>query len=165
MSLNENPTSELHTILVGIIARVLPRISSWWILVKARFISREWLPGKNCSVRLESLKYCPGSCTYSESVWQGCVGQEVFVDVGLTWRVTPRVSEGRTSRTTVRARVSTPWWETILATFLRKIKDKVVTSHHITNSIGSYANGNKEASSVTIEIHHESSNLKLHWYV
>ena len=53
-----------------------------------------------------SLKYWLGACAYSESVWQGFVGQDVLVDVGLTWRVTPQVSEGRTSRTTVRASVS-----------------------------------------------------------
>ena len=79
------------------------------------------MPGKNCSVRLESLKYLPGFCAYSESVWQGCVGQDVFVDVGLTWRVTPQVSEGRASRTTVRASVCTPRWEAIGWNLLREI--------------------------------------------
>ena len=64
------------------------------------------------------MKYWPGSCAYSESVWQGCVGQDVFVDVGLTWRVTPWVSEGRASRTTVKARVSSPWWEAIVGKLL-----------------------------------------------
>ena len=67
------------------------------------------------------MKYWPGSCAYSESVWQGCVGQDVFVDVGLTWRVTPQVSEGRASRTTVRASVSSPWWEAIVGNLLREI--------------------------------------------
>ena len=47
------------------------------------------------------------------------MGQDVFVDVGLTWRVTPQVSEGRASRTTVRASVSTPWWEAIVRNLLR----------------------------------------------
>ena len=27
------------------------------------------------------MKYWPGSCAYSVSVWQGCVGQDVLVDV------------------------------------------------------------------------------------
>ena len=70
------------------------------------------------------MKYWPGFCAYlgvAESVWQGCVGQDMFVDVGLTWRVTPRVSEGRASRTTVRASVNTPWWETIVGNLLREI--------------------------------------------
>ena len=49
------------------------------------------------------------------------MGQDVFVDVGLTWRVTPQVSEGRASRTTVRASVSTPWWEAIVGNLLREI--------------------------------------------
>ena len=49
-----------------------------------------------------------------KEVWQGCGKQDVLVDVGLTWRVTPWVSDGRASRATVRARVSTPWWETIV---------------------------------------------------
>ena len=80
------------------------------------------MPGKNVTVRLESLKYLPGSCAYSESVWQGCVGQDVFVDVGLTWRVTPQVSEGRASRTTVRVSMNTPWWEAIVGNLLREIE-------------------------------------------
>ena len=80
------------------------------------------MPGKNCSVRLESLKYWPGSCAYSERVWQGCVGQDVFVDVGLTWRVTPQVSEGRASRTTVRVSMNTPWWEAIVGNLMREIE-------------------------------------------
>ena len=41
---------------------------------------------------------------YSERVWQGYVGQDVLVDVGLTWRVSPEVSKGRARRT----KVSTP---------------------------------------------------------
>ena len=49
------------------------------------------------------------------------MGLDVFVDVGLTWRVTPQVSEGRASRTTVRASVSTPWWEAIVGNLLREI--------------------------------------------
>ena len=48
------------------------------------------------------------------------MGQDVFVDVGLTWRVTPWVSEGRASRTTDRARVRTPWWEIIVGKLLMK---------------------------------------------
>ena len=80
------------------------------------------MPGKKVTVRLESLKYLPGSCAYSESVWQGCVGQDVFVDVGLTWRVTPQVSEGRASRTTVRVSMNTPWWEAIVGNLLREIE-------------------------------------------
>ena len=40
-------------------------------------------------MRFELLKYCSGSCVYSDRVWQGCVGLGVFVDVGLTQRVTP----------------------------------------------------------------------------
>ena len=88
------------------------------------------MPGKNVRVRFESLKYWPGSCTYSESVWQGCVGQDVFVDVGLTWRVTPQVSEGRASRTTFRASVSIPWWEAIGRKLLREI---VVTNNMSNN--------------------------------
>ena len=66
-------------------------------------------------MRFDSLKYCPGSCAYSERVWQGCVGQDVLVDVGLTLRVSPLDSEGKASRTTTRASasVSTPWWEAI----------------------------------------------------
>ena len=114
-----NPAKELHTTLVGTTALELPRISNWWMLVMVRFTLREWVPGKNCSVRFESLKYCPGSCAYSESVWQGCRRQEVFVDVGLTWRVTPWVSEGRASRTTVRARERTPSSDTIVGKLLR----------------------------------------------
>ena len=43
--------------------------------------------------------------------------QDVFVDVGLTWRVTPQVIEGRASRTTVRVSV----WETIVGKLLREI--------------------------------------------
>ena len=80
------------------------------------------MPGKNCRVRFESLKYLPGSCAYSERVWQGCVGQDVFVDVGLTWRVTPQVSEGRASRTTVRVSMNTPWWEAIVGNLMREIE-------------------------------------------
>ena len=49
------------------------------------------------------------------------MGQDVFVDVGLTWRVTPQVSEGRASRTRVRASVSSPWWEAIVGNLLREI--------------------------------------------
>ena len=49
------------------------------------------------------------------------MGQDVFVDVGLTWRVTPQVSEGRASRTTVRASVCTPRWEAIGGKLLREI--------------------------------------------
>ena len=79
------------------------------------------MPGKNCNVRFASLKYWPGSFAYSESVWQGCVGQDVLVDVGLTWRVTPQVSEGKASKTTVKASMSTPWWEAILGNLLREI--------------------------------------------
>ena len=74
------------------------------------------------------MKYWPGSCAYSESVWQGYVGQDVLVDVGLTWRISPQVSEGRISRTTVRARESTLWWETIVGKLLREI---VVTNNII----------------------------------
>ena len=54
------------------------------------------------------------------------MGQDVFVDVGLTWRVTPQVSEGRASRTTVRASVATPWWEAIVENLLR---ERVVTNN------------------------------------
>ena len=56
------------------------------------------------------------------------MGQDVFVDVGLTWRVTPQVSEGRASKTTVRASMSTPWWEAIVRNLLREI---VVTTNII----------------------------------
>ena len=49
------------------------------------------------------------------------MGQDVFVDVGLTWRVTPQVSEGRASRTTVRASVCTLRWEAIGWNLLREI--------------------------------------------
>ena len=45
---------------------------------------------------------------------------DTLVDVGLKWIVTPYVSEGRPSRTIVRARVSTPWWETIVGKLLRE---------------------------------------------
>ena len=77
-------------------------------------------------MRFETLKYWLGSCVYSESVWQGRVGQEVFVDTGLTLRVSPYVSDGRASRTTVKASVSTPRWEAIVGRLLREI---VVTNH------------------------------------
>ena len=56
------------------------------------------------------------------------MGQDVFVDVGLTWMVTPKVSEGRASRTTVRASVSSPWWEAIVGKLLREM---VVTNNII----------------------------------
>ena len=54
---------------------------------------------------------------HSERVWQGYVWQDVFVDVGLTWRVSPEVSKGRASRT----KVSTPRWEVIVRKLLGKI--------------------------------------------
>ena len=47
------------------------------------------------------------------------MGQDVFIC--LTWRVTPQVSEGRASRTTVRASVNSPWWEAIIGKLLREI--------------------------------------------
>ena len=86
------------------------------------------MPGNNCNVRFDSLKYCSISCAYSERVWQGCVGQDAFVDVGLTWRVTPEVSEGRANRTTVRTRVRTSWWEAIVGKLLREIGEKVLNN-------------------------------------
>ena len=52
------------------------------------------------------------------------MGQDVLADVGLTWRVTPQVSEGKASRTTVRARVGTPWWEAMMGKLLREIEKK-----------------------------------------
>ena len=78
------------------------------------------------------MKYWSGSCAYSESIRQGCVGQDVFVDVGLTWRVTPQVSEGRASRT-VRASVSSPWWEAIVGKLLREIVviNNMIVSHTV----------------------------------
>jgi len=45
---------------------------------------------------------------YSERVWQGYVGHDALVDVGVTWRISPLVSEGRASRTAVTMKVSTP---------------------------------------------------------
>ena len=61
------------------------------------------------------------------------MGQDVFVDVGLTWRVTPWVSEGRASRTTVRARQSGPWWEAIVGKLLREIAvtNNIIVSHTV----------------------------------
>ena len=56
------------------------------------------------------------------------MGQDAFVDVGLTWRVTPEVSEGRANRTTVRTRVSTSWWEAIVGKLLREIGEKVLNN-------------------------------------
>ena len=56
------------------------------------------------------------------------MGQDVLVDVDLTWRISPQVSEGRISRTTVRASESTLWWETIVGKLLREI---VVTNNII----------------------------------
>ena len=56
------------------------------------------------------------------------MGQNVFVDVGLTWRVASYVNEGRASRTTVRARVSIPWWEAIVGKLLREIEEKVLNN-------------------------------------
>ena len=88
-----------------------------------RLTFRACLPGKNWRVSFDLLKYCPGSCAYSERVWQECVGQDMLVDVGLTWRVSPEVSEGRASRTTARARVRTPWWEIIVGKLLKAIQD------------------------------------------
>ena len=113
-----NPTRESQTTLVGGTA---PWIFNWLMFVMVRFTLRVWVPCMNCNVRYESLKYWPGSCAYSASVWQGCVGQNVFGDDGLTWRVTPQVSKGRASRTTVRASVRTPWWEAIGWNLLRVI--------------------------------------------
>ena len=52
------------------------------------------------------------------------MGQDVFVDVGLTWRVASYVNEGRASRTTVTARVSIPWWEAIVGKLLREIEEE-----------------------------------------
>ena len=78
------------------------------------------------------MKYWPGSCAYSVSVWQGCVGQDAFVDVGFTWRVTPQVSGGRASRITVRASVNTPWWEAIVGNLLKEI---VVTNNIIVSCL------------------------------
>ena len=56
------------------------------------------------------------------------MGQDAFVDVGLTWRVTPEVSEGRANRTTVRTRVRTSWWEAIVGKLLREIGEKVLNN-------------------------------------
>ena len=64
----------------------------------------------------------------------------MFVDVGLTWRVTPQVSEGRASRTTVRVSGSTPRWEAIVGNLLREI---VVTNYHCLLSNNQKVDGGK----------------------
>ena len=60
------------------------------------------------------------------------MGQDAFVDVGFTWRVTPQVSGGRASRITVRASVNTPWWEAIVGNLLKEI---VVTNNIIVSCL------------------------------
>ena len=54
------------------------------------------------------------------------MGQDVLVDVGLTWRVSPYVREGRTSRTTIKTRGSISSWETIAGMLLRETQRKLV---------------------------------------
>ena len=80
---------------------------------------------------MEFLKYSPLCCAYSERVWQGYVGHDVLVDVGLTWRIFPLVSEGRANRTAVTMKVSMPWWGAIVMfKLLGKIKEKLAVSCH-----------------------------------
>ena len=57
----------------------------------------------------------------------------MFVDVGLTWRVTPELSEGRASRTIVRASVNSPWWETIVWKLLRErtVINNIIVSYTV----------------------------------
>ena len=53
------------------------------------------------------------------------MGQDVLVDVGLTWRVSPYVHEGRTSRTTIKTRESISSWETIAGMLLRETHKEI----------------------------------------
>jgi len=56
------------------------------------------------------VEITPQSCIYSERVWEGCVGHDVLVDVGLTSRISPWACEGRANRTAVTMKVSIRWW-------------------------------------------------------
>ena len=48
----------------------------------------------------------------------------MLVDIGLTWRVSPKVSEGRTSR--IMARMMILSWEAIVRRLLEEISVRVV---------------------------------------
>ena len=51
---------------------------------------------------------------------QRVFGRDVWGRMCLLMLVTPQVTEGRASRTTVRASVSIPWWEAIVGNLLRE---------------------------------------------
>ena len=57
----------------------------------------------------------------------------MFVDVGLTLRVSPNVSEGRARRT--MARIVTLWWEAIVR---RLLEVRVVTNNTMVQVLLNY---------------------------
>ena len=69
-----NPTRELHKTLVGATALELLSNSNLWMFAMVKValkVSKVWFPGKNSSVRFESLKYWLGSCSYSKRYGRG----------------------------------------------------------------------------------------------
>ena len=52
------------------------------------------------------------------------MGHNVLADVGLTWRVSPYVSEEKASRTTVSVRVSITWCVAIVGKLLRESEEQ-----------------------------------------
>jgi len=52
------------------------------------------------------VEITPQSCIYSERVWEGCVGHDVLVDVGLTCRISPWACEGPPQRLNLSSGIS-----------------------------------------------------------
>ena len=112
MFLNSNPTLEsLHLILLDVSEVASPRMSRRWMFAMMRLDARVWLPGRNCSVMFELLKYWGLYCAYSDRVKQRLLRHGVF-ELGLIASIVP--FEGRASTMTVRIRVNIVCWRALV---------------------------------------------------
>ena len=82
------------------------------------------------------------------------MGQDMLVDVGLTWRISPWLGKTRTNRIKLRARLSTPLYEDIVGMLLgeyKKISDQLSPTSIVgfkqlscsINIVGKLLRGNK----------------------